>query len=273
MRKPIFSVIIPALNEEKFLPKLLASLAKQTAREFEVIVVDASSRDHTVDEAKKFAHKLPALTILSTKKRNLPFQRNFGAAHANGEWLIFIDADSVLMPYFIDRVKDYISVQDPRVFTTWALPDSESNSDAIFTLFTNVYYEATVLFKRPLTPGPLTAIRKDVFDEMGGYDESHAYNEDAELGLRLAKSGYMLSILREALYIWSMRRIRREGKMKVMQQYVLSVLPILVFKKPFKHMPGYIMGGQLYKKRKHTKRSMLSVYERKLQSLVQELVA
>jgi len=271
MRKPRFSVIIPTLNEEKFLPMLLTSLAAQTMRQFEVIVVDGTSRDNTVGRAKTFDRKVPGLHVITTKKRSLPFQRNLGASHAKGEWLLFIDADSVLMPYFMERANVFISAHDPTVFTTWALPDSDTNSDAIFTLFTNVYYEATVLFHRPLTPGPLTAIRKDIFDEMHGYDESHAYNEDVELGLRLAKSGHMMMIDREALYIWSMRRIRREGKMKVMQQYVLSVLPILVFKKPLKRMPGYIMGGHLYKKHK-PKRSVLALYEKKLQLLVQELI-
>lgn len=268
--KPLFSVIIPALNEEKFLPNLLESLAQQSKKNFEVIVVDGKSKDKTVAVAKAFAKKLPKLKVLMSEKASLPLQRNLGAAEAVGEWFVFIDADSVLMPYFIERITRYTANSKPQAFTTWAQPDVDENTEALYTLFVNLYIEAAIQFKRPLTPGPLSAIRRDKFHSVGGYDESHEYNEDAEFGLRLAHFGVPVSILRESLYILSMRRVRHEGKKKVMQQYALSLLPVF-FKRPIKHMPGYIMGGQLYKNRKQPKRSALAGYERKLKSLMKEL--
>jgi glycosyltransferase involved in cell wall biosynthesis len=270
MKKTQFSVIIPALNEEKFLPNLLSSLAVQTNKHFEVIVADGHSQDKTVEQAKMFSSRVPSLCIVTCPKASLPMQRNMGAARAKGEWLVFIDADSVVMPYFIDRMTHYIEVMKPSVFTTWAAPDSDLSPDAIFTLFANVYIEAIMQFKRPLTPGPLSVIRSDIFQKIGGYDESHAFHEDVEIGLRIAKMGIPVSILREALYIWSMRRLRREGKIKVIQQYALTLLPVF-FKRPMKHMPGYVMGGQLYGKKKKINRSMLRVYERKLKQLFKEL--
>ena len=233
-------------------------------------MVDGSSKDATVKVARKFTSVLPALKILVTKKPSLPTQRNTGAHRARGEWLAFIDADSVLLPYFMDRVQAYIREAKPKLFSTWAKPDSEVGNDAIFTLLTNIYWEAAVLFKRPAAPGPLTVVRADVFHSVSGYDETHAYNEDIELGLRLAEQGVILSMLRETLYVWSMRRIRREGKVKLMNQYVLSELAILLFKRPFKYMPGYIMGGHFYTKRR-PKQSVLKKYERKLKTLMKEL--
>lgn len=271
MKHPFFSVIIPALNEEKFLPNLLASLAAQTKRNFEVIVVDGHSKDKTVAKAREYVSKLPSLDIVACKKASLPLQRNLGASRARGKWLIFVDADSILMPYFIDRVRSYIMSVKPTVFTSWIQPDTDINNDAVFTLFTNIFFEAMIIWKRPFTPGPLTIIDARTFRDIGGYDESHAYNEDVEFGLRLAKRGITLHILRETLYVWSMRRIRRESKLKLMQQYVLSALPIFFLKRPMKYMPGYVMGGQLYDRRKHIKRTVLKVYERKLRALMKEL--
>ena len=58
-KKPFFSIIIPALNEEKYLPLLLSDLAKQTMRDFEVVVVDGKSEVKTVVTAKSFAKSLP----------------------------------------------------------------------------------------------------------------------------------------------------------------------------------------------------------------------
>ena len=272
-KKPLFSVIIPALNEEKFLPKLLASLAAQTQKNFEVIVVDGKSRDGTVAIAKGFARKVPGLSVIVSKKASLPLQRNLGAQVASGRWFAFMDADIVCMPYLIDRMEWYIRTESPSVFTTWFQPDSNIVSDAFFTLLANLVLEGSLFIKRPITPGPLTAIRSDVFTSIGGYDESHAFNEDVEFGLRLLKKGFYQTLLRETLYIWSMRRIRNEGKMKYVNQMIVASLPVLFMKQPLKHMPGYIMGGHLYQKKKPIKRSALRRYERKLKQLTKELFA
>lgn len=269
MKQPQFSVIIPTLNEEIFLPKLLSSLVSQTVKDFEVIVVDGSSSDKTVSKARQYAKKLPSCRVIVTAP-SLPLQRNVGAREAHGTWLIFVDADSIMLPYALERMQAYINETTPKVFSTWAMPDSPSIHDSIVTLFANIYFESAVLMKRPLTPGPMTVIRCDVFHRVGGYDESHRYNEDVDLGLRLAKKKIILSMLRETCYVWSMRRIRREGKVKVINQYILSMLPIMILKRPFKHMPGYFMGGQMYGKKK-IKQSVLQVYERKLKAIMRDL--
>ncbi|MFZ5845021.1 MAG: glycosyltransferase family 2 protein [Patescibacteria group bacterium] len=272
MGKPKYSVIIPTLNEEKFLPHLLTSLTTQTKKNFEVIVVDGSSKDQTVPLAKTFAPELPQLKVIVSKIASLPLQRNLGAREARGEWLVFVDADSVLMPYFMERTAQFIKHEKPLVFTTWFQPDSAVVKDAMYTLLGNLFLEAALLFRRTFPPGPLACLRHDIFDSVGGYDELHQYHEDVDLGLRLRKAGIPFSVLRETLYVWSLRRFRREGTLKVMQQYVVSILPVIFLRRTFKTMPGYIMGGQVYgQKRKKVRRSVLKIYERKLKVLVKEL--
>lgn len=273
MKQPLFSVIIPTLNEEGFLPKLLGSLADQTNKNFEVIVVDGSSKDKTVHSAKKFEKLLPSLQIIVTKNPSLPRQRNLGAKAARGTWLIFVDADSIVLPYFIDRAIHFIKEQAPRLFTTWCRSDNDDPKDAVHTLFYNIYIEATLIFKKPLTPGPLTIVHREAFEHVGGYDEEHVYNEDVDFGLRLYKAGIHLSILRETLFVWSLRRFRKEGTLKVLNQYAVSLFPIILFNRSMKSMPGYVMGGHIYGKKKIPKRSVLKGYERKLRLLMKELFA
>lgn len=239
----------------------------QTKRDFEVIIVDGCSKDKTIIEAKKYTKKLPALQIL-TAPASLPGQRNLGAAAAQGDWLVFVDADSVLMPYFVNRLSVFIQKTSPKWFTTWCLPDSDSVNDAIYTLIANIFWESMFIINRPVAPGPLNCIRRDLFRTVGGYDETQAFNEDVEFGLRLAKRGATLTFLRETLYVWSMRRIRREGKMKLLNQYIVAMIPILLFNRPFKAMPGYIMGGHIYGKKQQ---SILKQYEKKLRALLKEL--
>jgi glycosyltransferase involved in cell wall biosynthesis len=268
----MISIIIPTLNEEKFLPHLLDSLVSQTVKDFEVIVVDGSSKDKTVELAKSFRSKLPKLDVIVSKKASLPLQRNLGAKIARGEWLVFADADDVFMPYFIDRIEHFIKKTSPDWFTTWCVPDSDSSSDAIMTLFANVYWESTVLIKRPVAPGPLNCIGARLFHSVGGYNEEQEFNEDVELGLHLDRVGVKLTFLREALYVWSMRRIRRENKIKVMNQYIVSMIPILLFKRPFKVMPGYVMGGHAYtKKQKSYMATFIKKYEKSIKNFAKEL--
>lgn len=265
-----YSVIIPTLNEEKFLPKLLTSLAGQTDKNFEVIVVDGASRDKTVAVAKTFAKKLPKLQVLVSAKASLPLQRNLGAKAATGEWLVFADADGIFLPYFISRANIFIDENKPKLFTTWFRTDNEDPKDSVMTLFMNVYIEASLIFKRPLAPGPLTIVRRDAYDQVGGYDEEHAFHEDVDFGLRLYKKGISLQILRETLSVWSLRRFRKQGILKVLNQYIIGVLPVIFLNKSLKTMPGYIMGGHLYGKKQQ---SALKKYEKKFRALLKELFA
>lgn len=268
-----FSVIIPTLNEERFLPNLLASLTHQTQKNFEVIVVDGKSRDKTVQVARAFQRRLPKLQVIVAPKARLPLQRNIGAQKARGDWFIFIDADSVILPYFFQQVESFINENKPQVFTTWFRPDSEVPGDALLTILGVMMLEGSILFKRPfITPGPLTVVEREVFEAVGGYNERHTFNEDVDLGFRLYQRGVKLAILRETLYVWSMRRLRTQGMLRVAQQYVRAALPILLFRRPLSYMPDYIMGGHLYGKEKHpVKRSILLVYEKKLKALIRDL--
>jgi glycosyltransferase involved in cell wall biosynthesis len=236
-----------------------------------VIVVDGSSKDRTVMKAREYLKKLPYMRII-TSSASLPLQRNIGSKYARGDYLAFIDADSVLMPYFFERLSVYIRKNDAKLITSWCQPDTDKPTDAVYALFGNLVIEGLLIFKRPLTPGPLTIINRRVFVDIGGYDESHHYNEDIDLGLRLHQRGIHLTIIREALYIWSLRRIRNENKFKVIQQYLISAIPVLFLKKSMKNMPGYVMGGQLYdNKQKPITPSVLKEYETKVKRLISEL--
>jgi len=268
---PKFSIVIPCLNEEKFIPHLLTSLTEQTIKNFEIVVVDGSSTDNTVAEVKKFEHKIVNLQIIISDKASLPLQRNLGASHTRGDWLIFADADTVLMPYFIERIEWFINRRKPSFFTAWFRPDSEASGDALITLLANMMFEGSVIFHRPLSPGPLTIVTRKVYDLVGGYDEKHAFHEDMDFSLRAYKQGISLNIFRETIYILSLRRLRQQGVLTVLQQYIRASLPVLFFNKTMTYMPGYVMGGQIYdKKKKPVKQTVLRRYERKLKKLVKE---
>jgi glycosyltransferase involved in cell wall biosynthesis len=273
MKRPQFSIIIPTLNEEKFLPLLLDSLASQTNKDFEVIVVDGSSKDKTVALARSFGKKLPKLQVVVSQIASLPLQRNIGADLGRGEWLIFIDADSVVMAHFISRVKEYVQKEKCGLFTTWLRPDSENPSDANIALIANLMFEVALALGKPLPSGPLTGVTREAFKAVKGYSEDREYNEDVDFCFRVRKAGFSIRIIPETLYTWSLRRLRNEGTAKVIQQYILSSLPVLFFNRTVKKFPGYTMGGHLYTKKKRVvKKSVLKQYEATLKRLINELL-
>src|SRR3989339_724465 len=128
-KKPFFSIIIPALNEEKYLSLLLSDLSNQTLRDFEVIVVDGKSEDKTVKIAKSFSDKLPSLEVVSSNVRHVCTQRNLGSKKASGKYLIFSDADNRLPEFFLVGIKYKIELLNADLITPWFKPDKANRSN------------------------------------------------------------------------------------------------------------------------------------------------
>jgi len=272
MEKPMFSIVIPALNEETFLPLLLTSLSEQTDKDFEVIVVDGQSEDKTIAVAKKFTETLPHLTVVTSPVRCLPDQRNYGASLAHGEWFIFSDADNIFLPYAIAQMKRYITThkkEKPKLIASWCQADSELVSDSLIALFSNMVTEGSLSVKHQFTPGPLTIVKRSVFETIGGYTNGLRWGEDMDFGDKMQKAGVRLSIIREVLYVWSMRRLRSEGKIKFAQQAVRAALHMLLTNKAL--TKGYEMGGQLYKKKKTVNVSVMKRLTVDIKKLLEEV--
>ena len=271
MKKIKISIIIPTLNEEVFLPKLLQSLSNQTDTDFEVVVTDGKSKDNTILKANTFKDKINKLKIITCDHASLPYQRNRGADVADGDLLIFSDADNFFLPYAISRMREYITVHEPSFFTTWFSPDTDVRSEVILTVLGNLLIEGSILLKRSFSPGPLTVVTREVFKKVNGYNESASWGEDMDFAQRVVKSGYHLDIIRETLYVWSMRRFRKEGTMKVLQKFAKASLYVLLTKRTLTKMDGYEMGGHLYTKRtKIIKPSVLKTIDSRLKRLLRE---
>src|SRR5258708_25534777 len=100
------SLLICTLNEEYFIPKLLDSLKEQTVWSKEIIVVDARSKDKTIQVIKAHQKYLPPVKIYQIKQSTLAKQRNFAALKARGAALLFLDADMELRDK--DSLKKYL---------------------------------------------------------------------------------------------------------------------------------------------------------------------
>lgn len=87
------SVIVPVYNVEKYLRQCLDSLAGQTMKEIEIILIDDGSTDHCGSICDEYAEKDPRFKVFHTKNRGLSAARNLGIEKAQSEWLMFVDSD------------------------------------------------------------------------------------------------------------------------------------------------------------------------------------
>lgn len=241
-KKPFFSVIIPALNEEKYLPKLLADLAKQTSKDFEVIVIDGHSTDKTVEKAKSFKNKLPSLTILSSTVRNVSVQRNMGAKKATGQYLLFNDADNNLPEYFLEGVKYQLHVKPFDLFTNWFYADSNLASDKAVASYMNIMIETALLLNQPAAYGALIGCRRSIFNNIGGFNPKVGFAEDTDFVNRGYHKGYSFGVIHEPHFVYSFRRFRKMGKLKMLQKYAILNLKFLTNQK-VDQKKEYPMGG------------------------------
>ena len=96
---PAISVIIPAYNAEKTLKNCLQSLEQQTFKDFEIIVVNDGSTDQT---PKILTASDPKIKVINQKNAGAAAARNRGAKEAQGELIIFCDADLILKPKMLE---------------------------------------------------------------------------------------------------------------------------------------------------------------------------
>jgi len=117
MENPGISVIVPVLDEAKYLEATLLSIIGQNTNiTFEIIVSDNGSTDESVDIARKYATK-----VLNCKERGIGAARHFGAmnAHEESKFVIFLDADTIIPGFYLSYCYEIFKASpDLIAFTT-----------------------------------------------------------------------------------------------------------------------------------------------------------
>ncbi len=187
---PIVSVIIPALNEEKNIARCLQSIVSLNypKDKLDVIVVDNGSVDNTCQVAASFH-----ATVVECEG-NIGAVRNAGARIAKGQIYAFLDADCVAQENWLAAAVDALaedmigivggiclvdSLESNWVERAWVLNPIPQKKD--------VHHIATASF----------ILRKEVFDQVGGFNETVTSGEDMELSSRVRNAGYKLRLLPE----------------------------------------------------------------------------
>ncbi len=245
-----FSIIIPTLNEEKYLPVLLDNLLQQEETDFEVIVVDGKSADQTMTIVKKFQKKFSArnipLYLVISDKKNAAYQRNLGAKKGSGEYLAFFDADLEIPLSYLKKLHTNLVNDKAHFVTTFVRGDQKGFFAQSIVFVGNSIIDKAHLAGRQMCYGFNLIIDKKAFFQVGGFDDKINVTDDYDFSLRALNCGYKLKIYNNLYVNWSLRRFRRMGWLKSIIFY-LQIIFYNFFKGPPKQkIFSYPMGGKVH---------------------------
>ncbi len=215
----MLSIIIPTLNEEKYLGCLLESIKRQDFKDYEIIVADAGSVDKTLEVAKEYG--------CVTTKGGLPAKgKNQGAGIAQGERLLFLDADVILpsKDFFGKSLKEF-EERNLKIASYCLEPLNEKKSHH---LVFNIFYNFPIVLLEKFLPHAATGIliEKDLFKKISGFDEGIVLAEDHNLAREAKKIGNY-GILKSSKLFISERRFEKDGWLRTALKYLFCELHMI----------------------------------------------
>ena len=217
------SIIIPAFNEERLIMHCLDSVAESLAANqkpgftAEIIVVDNNSTDKTAELATQAGAKVVFEPI-----NQIGRARNCGATVATGEWLLFVDADSLLNPGMVADILNMIeSGQYVGCGSVMHMPDLPWWGKAaiqLWTVFSVVFHWAS---------GALVVCRADAFREVGGFNQELFAADEIDLSQLLKKwgrkHGLKFTILTRHPLVTSPRKVQLYSGWEIVSQILRVV--------------------------------------------------
>jgi glycosyltransferase involved in cell wall biosynthesis len=228
-----YSVIIPAWNEEAFLPQTLTAITAvmrclndKGAHQGELIVVDNNSSDATADIAKQFG-ALVAFEPINQIAR----ARNRGAEIATGDSLIFLDADTCCSEKLLAHVLEKLSSGMVVGGGSTIVADREVPAMAM----RGIQFWNWLGCKAKLAAGCFVYCRRDAFDAVGGFSDRVYAGEEiflSRLLKRWAKQNNMtFDIVSIDPVVTSARKLEWYSPMQLARQVLLMLIPGAVFSK------------------------------------------
>jgi glycosyltransferase involved in cell wall biosynthesis len=229
--KPTISLIIPAYNEEAYLPACLDAIMRNVAgKAVEIIVVDNNSTDDT----KQIIERYPAVTYVFEPHKGITRARQCGFVQSRGDILAYVDADTRPPAGWIEQIAEQFSANDNLACLSgpYSFYDlgrfRNSMSSHWFTIARPLYW-----LTGHLMVGGNFAIRRDKLEKMGGFNRSiEFYGEDVDIGKRARQQGKVL-FSRRFVMPTSGRRMKKMGFARIAGLYFINYCSVVLLGKPF----------------------------------------
>ncbi len=226
----MLSIIIPAFNEEKLLPQLLAQFPGELldAMDAEIVISDGGSTDGTVGIARESG----AVVVEHTEDRRQTIAegRNRGAAAARGDLLVFINADVRISDCrrFLAEARRLAGTAGIAGVTcvVHVFPEEETLPDRLFHLWHNAYVRFLNFVGEGMGRGECQILTAEMFRTVGGYNPSMAAGEDYDLFRRVRKKGRIVMMPGVTVYE-SPRRFRKYGYIHILWGWSRNALAVI----------------------------------------------
>jgi glycosyltransferase involved in cell wall biosynthesis len=240
----LLSFVVPAFNEERYLPGCIESILEQTrglGDRIEIIVVNNASTDRTGEIARGY----PGVRVVDEPRKGLTFARQAGFLVSRGRLIANVDADSRLTPGWVQRVMStfaerpkLVALSGPVVY--YDLRPRQRLLVRVFYGIAWVTYAANRYLLRvgSMVQGGNFVVRRSALEQIGGFNVGIPfYGEDTDLARRMHEVGEVRFTF-ELTMLSSARRLAHEGVLRMAVRYSINYLWTTFLKRPFTR--GYI---------------------------------
>lgn len=211
------SIIIPAYNGERYIRNCLQSaVSQESPYPYEVIIIDDGSDDDTVRVAKEFASRYPHVRFASHgTNQGVSAARNTAMEMSRGEFIFYLDADDLIYPHAVETVVDCLSAGEEGLLYSDQIDIEENGQPIRFRRKPEYSQEMLLHF---CYPGVLKAWKREVMEEIGGFDTGFNNAEDYDFLLR-ASEKFDFFHTPELLYAYRINPdgLSRSGRTKQME--------------------------------------------------------
>ena len=264
---PIVSVVIPTYNRKNIIPRAIESVLNQTYKNFEIIIVDDGSTDGTIDFlTNQYDSKLKCVL---QKNQGASSARNRGINEAKGKYIAFLDSDDEWVASKLETQMAFLE-KNPEIALlcgkTYRSDDiKKTNSYLTKKIIGNLF---TTLYSHSFVSTPTVIVKKNILDQVGGFDINYKSAEDFDLWLKITHDykcaflpGLVAIVNREGDNLSTDKITLHIHALEILEKhYDKNRIPPLVYKKAISNScialgRNYLSSGQIAKAKKYFTKS------------------
>lgn len=196
------SIIIPVLNEERFIEECIESVVSNTddIEKMEIIIIDGGSEDNTLEIVKKISSKYQNVILLHNPKKITPISLNLAIKESSGEFIVRLDAHALYSKNYVNKCIQVLENSDENIGNVGGFIETKSTNSSVFSravslCLSSIFGVGISKFRisKPtkrefVDTVPFGCFRRSLFDELGLFNEEEPRNEDLEFNQRILRA-------------------------------------------------------------------------------------
>lgn len=195
-----FSIVVPTLNEENYISECIDSILGQTydLELIEIVIVDGNSTDKTLEIVDSYKQRHNQILVLSNPLKRTPISLNIGIKNCSGDVAVILGAHTKIDKDFVQLNNQYLIEQNVKVSGGTQINVAKSFAQRLIaTVMEMPFAMASASYRwskkaQFVDTVVYAAYKKELFDELGYFEEKFAISEDAEMNWRIRQAGYKI---------------------------------------------------------------------------------